>query len=78
MKTKAIFCIVTFPTTAAAMAFEKAAKRSGLSGRLIPTPRSISTDCGLAWKDDTRARDAMEELVIELRLDGCRMHEVAL
>lgn len=41
--------IVTFPTTTAALAMEKAAKELNLPGRLIPVPVSITASCGLAW-----------------------------
>lgn len=41
--------MVAFHTTADAMAMEKACKENGVSGRLIPVPRSISAGCGLAW-----------------------------
>ncbi|MBR5429820.1 MAG: DUF3343 domain-containing protein [Firmicutes bacterium] len=43
-------CVIyTFHTTAAAMAMEKLCRQQDLPGRLIPTPRSITADCGIAW-----------------------------
>lgn len=41
--------IVTFYTTAEAMATERLCRELGLRGRLIPAPRNISADCGIAW-----------------------------
>ena len=41
--------IITFHTTAEAMAMEEACKARCAQGRLIPVPRSISAGCGLAW-----------------------------
>lgn len=41
--------VVTFHTTTEAMAWEKACKKAGLPGRLVPMPVLISAECGLAW-----------------------------
>lgn len=57
--------IVTFPTTAAALAMERRAKELGLPGRLIPTPVSITASCGLAWMcgaaEESHIRTALVE-----------------
>jgi hypothetical protein len=50
MRTKEPALIVTFDTTAAAMAMEKFCAEHRLPGRLIPVPREITAGCGLAWK----------------------------
>ena len=42
--------LITFHTTAGAMAMEKRCRAAGLAGRLIPVPREITADCGLAWR----------------------------
>ena len=47
MRRKAERCVVTFPTTAGAMAMEAACQAAGLPGRLIPLPRSVAAGCGL-------------------------------
>ena len=39
--------VVTFATTAGAMAMEEACRAAGLPGRLIPVPRSITAGCGV-------------------------------
>ena len=49
MRPKQPRLIVSFHTTAEAMATEAACRRLGLEGRLISVPRSVSSDCGLAW-----------------------------
>lgn len=41
--------IVTFHTTAAAIAAERICREAELSGRIIPVPRELSAGCGLAW-----------------------------
>ena len=49
MRQKENKVIVTFHTTAEAIAMEKACLNGGIPGRLIPVPRQISSGCGLAY-----------------------------
>lgn len=51
--------VVTFPTTAAAMACEQLCGEQGLPGRMIPVPGEISAGCGLAWKAEPQDRDVL-------------------
>ena len=61
-------CIVTFPTTTAAMEMERICKAKDVPGRLIPVPRAISAGCGMCWAAPLSAREAVEELVMEQHL----------
>ena len=62
MREKTPALIVTFDTTAAAMAMESFCLAHRLPGRLIPVPRAITAGCGLAWKappaEESRLREA--------------------
>ena len=49
MRPKTLKLVVTFHTTAAAMAMEALCKAQNLPGRLIPTPRELTADCG-PWR----------------------------
>lgn len=69
MREKTEKCVVTFRTTTGAMAMERACKAQNLQGRLIPVPRSITAGCGMCWAAPPSAREALEELVMEQRLD---------
>ncbi len=60
------------------MAFEKVAKDAGLTGRLIPLPRTISAGCGLAWREDPTRRDSLERLLAEHRIGYDRIHELVI
>lgn len=60
MRKKELKLVVTFHTTADAMAMEKACKENNTPGRIIPVPRAISAGCGLSWCADL-TRD--EEIV---------------
>lgn len=52
--------IFTFHTTAAAMAMEKRCAERGIPGRLIPAPRSVTSDCGIAWAAPPSERERIE------------------
>ena len=55
MRPKTQKLVITFHTTAAAMAMEKLCHEQGLPGRLIPVPRELTADCGMAWCAPTDA-----------------------
>ena len=59
MLTKTEKLVITFYTTAAAMAMESSCRELGLDGRLIPVPGTISADCGLAWCAKPEHEDAL-------------------
>ena len=68
MRQKEWKLIITFHTTADAIAFEKACKANGKPGRMIPVPREISAGCGLAWATVPTERDGMEEFLAEQKI----------
>ena len=72
MREKTMRFVVTFYTTAEAMAMERLCHAGGLPGRLIPVPRSITAGCGMCWAAPPDAREALEELVMarHLMIDG--------
>lgn len=65
MRVKVDSLVITFPTTASAMACEELCGKKGLPGRMIPVPGQISAGCGLAWKVSPADRP-----VFELELDA--------
>lgn len=50
--------VVLFHTTSSALRAEKILCKGGLTVKLIPTPRELSSDCGIAlcfkWEDRER------------------------
>ena len=69
MRERSEKCVITFRTTAGAMAMEAACRGAELPGRLIPVPRSVTAGCGLCWAAPPAAREALEELVMKKHLD---------
>lgn len=78
MRARSEKCVVTFRTTSGAMAMEAACKEVGLPGRLIPVPRSVTAGCGLCWAAPPEKREALEELVMERRLDVDGIYAILL
>ncbi|MCR4955604.1 MAG: DUF3343 domain-containing protein [Lachnospiraceae bacterium] len=50
MRVKKEQLVISFASTAHAMAVEAFCMERELPGRLIPIPKEISAGCGLAWK----------------------------
>lgn len=65
--------IITFDTSAAAMAMESACDKS--MGRLIPVPQQISAGCGLAW---SAAYENKDELIEFMQENGLEYKEIAV
>ena len=78
MREKKHLVVITFHTTSAAMAMEKTCQQRGLPGRLIPAPRAITSDCGIAWSAPTETRETLEETMRAERIDAAGFHEILL
>lgn len=75
MRKKELKLVVTFHTTADAMAMEKACKEHGVPGRIIPVPRVISAGCGLAWCAELDERDQISDIMKQVGIQEEDMHE---
>ena len=75
MRKKELKLVVTFHTTADAMAMEKACQELRVPGRLIPVPREISAGCGLAWCAPLEERAQVERVMRENGIEQEALHE---
>ena len=75
MRKKELKLVVTFHTTADAMAMEKACKETETPGRIIPVPRAISAGCGLAWCADLSAREEIRKMMDDAGIEPEELHE---
>lgn len=75
MRKKQLQLVVTFHTTADAMAMEQACKERNAQGRLIPVPRAISAGCGLAWCAGLDCRESLKEIMRSVDIQEEDMHE---
>ena len=70
MRVKKPTLVITFPTTTAALQWERRCQALNIPGRIIPVPVTITADCGLAWAMPPAERGRLEE-VAELSLSDC-------
>ena len=75
MRKKQLKLVVTFHTTADAMAMEEACKKRQVEGRLIPVPTAISAGCGLAWCAGLEGRELLEQVMGEAGIQGQEIQE---
>ena len=70
--------IVTYYTTAEVMATEKACWETGLPGRIIPVPRALTSDCGMAWCADPQDEPVLRKLLEDEKIEFSGIHELML
>lgn len=75
MRKKELKLVVTFHTTADAMAMEKACKERKVPGRIIPVPRAISAGCGLSWCAELSDRDRIVSMMKAVGIEEEEIHE---
>ena len=75
MRKKELKLVVTFHTTADAMAMEKACKEHNVPGRIIPVPRAISAGCGLAWCAELDEKEQIADIMKQVGIQEEDMHE---
>ena len=71
MRPKSLRYVITFFSTADAMACEKQCKAKGVPGRLIPVPTRITASCGLAWSLPLGAKPDFDQAIQGIDIDGC-------
>ena len=78
MREKAFRAVITFDTTAAAIAMEKLCLSLDLPGRLIPVPREITAGCGLSWKALPEEKEHLLAALTEaeMKWEQCHILEV--
>lgn len=63
MREKRLRLVVAFPNTTNAIAMEKYCRQSGVGGRLIAVPPSITAGCGMAWCAEPEEEAAVKEVL---------------
>ena len=69
-----MYGVVLVPSTSHAIRGEKLLQRGGIQVRLIPTPRHLSSDCGVALRFEWSQREKVEE---QLNLMGVTVYRIA-
>ena len=66
-------CVVLFHSTSLAIRGEKIAKSAGVNVKLVPTPRHLSSDCGIALRFNAADEDTIVEVFKRSNLDYDRI-----
>lgn len=67
MMKKAQFAIFTFHSTHHALKAEKNLKKAGIPAKVIPVPRHVSSDCGVALQVEKKLKD---KVITELHAEN--------
>ncbi len=70
--------VVSFHTTMAAMAMEDYCRKHGIAGRLIPTPRQVSADCGMSWAAPISDKDDIMQIMTQADIEIASIDELLL
>ena len=62
--------VVLFHTNTSALRAEKILKRAGLQVKLIPTPRQLSSDCGISLRFEWQDRKQVEAQLVVARVEN--------
>ena len=66
--------VILFHTTSSVLRAEKLLIKEGAAVKLIPTPRQLSTDCGIALRFDWNYRDRITSVLEEARVEIDAVH----
>ena len=78
MRAKEPRLVVTFHTTACAMAAEQLCRKQNLAGKLISVPRCLTSDCGIAWSSSPALREILESEFQKAGIETAGFHEVLI
>jgi len=71
-----IYCIAIFDTTSKSVRAERACKKGGLDVRLIPVPKTISSNCGVCLRFHSELREEAEKLMDEAGAEVVKIIEL--
>jgi hypothetical protein len=57
------YSVILFHTTSSVMQTEKVLKQEGIAVKLIPTPRELSSDCGISIRFNKSDREKVEKII---------------
>ena len=66
--------VVLFYTSSSAMKAEKVLRQNGLAVKLIPTPRELSSDCGVALRFNCGDIEDINLFLAQFRIEFQSVH----
>jgi len=68
--------VVLFLSSAHAVRAEKVLQEAGIRTKLIPTPRQLSSDCGMALRFERADRDRLVAVLAESHVPAGGIHDI--
>ena len=72
----AVYSVVLFHSTAHALRAEKVLQRAGFTIKMIPTPRQLSSDCGMGLRFERGEAEQVAGILRENRVPINGIHEI--
>ncbi len=69
--------VVLFHTSSSAMQAEAVLLRAKRNVKLIPTPRELSSDCGLSLRFDWDCHEEVESLLFKMHVETAGIHPLS-
>ncbi len=69
--------VVLFHTSSSAMQAEAVLLRARRNVKLIPTPRELSSDCGLSLRFDWDCHEEVESLLSKMHVETAGIHPLS-
>jgi hypothetical protein len=70
------YSVVLFHSTAHAIRGEKVLQRSGFKIKMIPTPRQLSSNCGMALRFDQAEEEQVAAVLHQNKVPVNGIHEI--
>ncbi len=70
------FGVVLFDTNTSAMQAEAVLTKAGLAVKMIPTPRDLSSDCGLSLRFDWEQHEQVQTLLEQGHVEIAGIHHL--
>lgn len=67
-------CLATFDVTSMAILFERVCRKEGLSVKVVPVPRSLSSSCGLACEYPCEDEELIKSICVDREIDVVEWH----
>ncbi len=76
MRSAGEYAVILFYSTSYAIRGEKVMNQAGITNKLIPVPRQISSDCGVCLCIGRDEQDAALQALAEARVDVYEVHDI--
>jgi hypothetical protein len=70
------FGVILFNTNSSAMQAEAVLKKANVIVKMIPTPRELSSDCGISLRFDWTLKADVESLMIAMQVETAGIYPI--